>query len=101
MFILVNVDRLNPKVTYGKLGNFTEIHVAPFKSLADKMDEVHSMSTQQLMDRIPRRSATTNNMATANDIAIHLMVFPKNQQRQMLCQHYTSPIIMGRLLFKS
>lgn len=66
MFLLVNVDRLNPNVTYGKLGNFTEVHVAPFKSLADKIDEVHALTTQQMIDRIPRRSASTNSMAAAN-----------------------------------
>lgn len=66
MFLLVNVDRLNPNVTYGKLGNFTEVHVAPYKSYAEKIDEVNALTTQQMIDRIPRRSASTNSMATAN-----------------------------------
>lgn len=66
MFLVVNVERTNPNVAYGKLANHTEVHVAPFKSFADQMDEINALTTQQLIDRIPRRSASTNSIAAAN-----------------------------------
>lgn len=38
MFLIVNVDRLRPNAPYGKLANFTEVHVAPYKQTSPKYD---------------------------------------------------------------
>lgn len=91
MFLVVNVERLNPKVTYGKLGNFTEVHIAPYKSIADKIDEVHALTTQQMLDRIPRRSASTNSMAVANGYRNSFNGFSKDTPTALSPLHETPP----------
>lgn len=60
MFVAVNVERLSPNAPYGKLANYTEVHVAPFKTIVNKLDDIKPKTTQQIIERASKNTSLTN-----------------------------------------
>lgn len=61
MFIAVNVERLNPIAPYGKLANYTEVHVAPYKNLNNKLDDLIPITNSQIIERSSKNGISNGN----------------------------------------
>ncbi|KAG4077927.1 hypothetical protein HA402_013427 [Bradysia odoriphaga] len=52
MSITLRIDRLKPNTSFGRLANNTEVIVAPYKHAIAKSNDIKTLTTQQIIDKI-------------------------------------------------
>lgn len=72
MFLVVNVDRLRPNAPYGRLANFTEVHVAPYKQASPKYDREEIIErTKPLRPMSVHSPAEAERVKPARPLSVH------------------------------
>lgn len=61
MFITVKIERLKPDTSYGRLANYTEVIVAPYKNTDNKLNDIQTVTTQQIIERSKSQHSIASN----------------------------------------